>query len=73
MDTNETGGKELMAELVLTGGGDGVVQEKGVADRPVDDAIEDMGEEFALFTCQYRGTTRRICVHEDLPLDCHSS
>jgi hypothetical protein len=48
VDADEARGEELVAELVLAGGGDGVVQEEGIADGAVDDTVEDVCEEFAL-------------------------
>jgi hypothetical protein len=46
--TNETRREELMAELVLAGGSDGVVEEKGVTKGSVDDSVQDVSNEFAL-------------------------
>lgn len=51
VDADEARGEQLVAELVLAGGGDGVVEEEGVADGAVDDAVEDVREELALGRC----------------------
>ena len=40
--------EQLVAELILLGSRDGVVEEESVADGAVDDAVEDMCEEFTL-------------------------
>lgn len=45
---HEAGDEQLAAQAVLAGRRDGVVQEERVADRPVDDAVQDVCEEFAL-------------------------
>lgn len=45
---DEPRGQQLVAELVLAGGGQGVVEEEGIADGAVDDAVEDVGEKFTL-------------------------
>jgi hypothetical protein len=53
VDADEARGEELVAELILAGRGDGVVQEECIADGAVDDAVEDVGEELALRGGQY--------------------
>lgn len=48
MEAHETRDEQFAAQGVLAGGGDGVLQEEGVADGAVDDAVENVCEEFAL-------------------------
>lgn len=48
VQADESGGQELVTELILLGGCEGVVEEEGVADGAVDDTIEDVGKEFTL-------------------------
>lgn len=48
MVSDEARDKQLAAQAVLAGAGDGVVEEEGVTDRAVDNAIENVREEFAL-------------------------
>lgn len=48
--SDEARDKQLAAQAVLAGAGDGVVEEEGVTHRAVDNAIENVREEFALVT-----------------------
>lgn len=48
MEAHEARDEQFAAQRVLAGGGDGMLQEEGVADRAVDDAVEYVCEEFAL-------------------------
>lgn len=48
MEAHEARDEQLAAQGVLARGGDGVLQQQGVADGAVDDAVEDVREEFAL-------------------------
>ena len=41
--TDQAGDEELAAEGIALGGRQGVVQEQGIPDRLVDDAVEDVG------------------------------
>ena len=45
---DEPRSQELAAELILARSGQGVVEEEGVTDRLVDDAVEDVREDLAL-------------------------
>lgn len=49
MEADEARDEQFPAERVLARGGDGVLQEEGVSDGAVDDAVEDMCEEFTLY------------------------
>lgn len=48
VEADEAGDEQLLAEGVLARGGDGVLQQEGVAHGAVDDAVEDVCEDFAL-------------------------
>lgn len=48
MEAHEARDEQFAAQRVLAGGGDGVLQEEGVADGAVNDAVEDVCQEFAL-------------------------
>lgn len=59
VEAHEAGDEEFGA--VFAGFGDGLVEEEGVADGAVEDAVEDVGEGFALFEQSQRGgLARRI-------------
>lgn len=53
MEPYEARGEQLAAQPVLFGRREGVVDEEGVADGLVDDAIEDVCEELALFMIDF--------------------
>lgn len=48
VEAHEARDEQFAAQRVLAGGGDGVLQEEGVADGAVNDAVEDVCQEFAL-------------------------
>ena len=49
MEAHQAANEQLATELVLLGRRQGVVQQEGVADGLVDDAVEDVCEEFSLY------------------------
>ena len=52
MEPNETRREQFMTELIFAGRREGVVQKEGIADGAVDDAVENVRQNFSLGICQ---------------------